>query len=113
MLFGFETAAMQKRGRTGGGRVVEILIGRGEDGQEQERAHQKDNAGQTFWRQNQRGQNEIVWTSEEEGQWIYWQKDAQDGATRQQAKRRLMMKNLNKKSEMCKSLSKVWDQYDK
>ena len=40
-----------------------------------------------FWRQTYRGQIGMVWTCAEEGHIIYWQKDAQDGATGQVVKK--------------------------
>ena len=36
------------------------------------------------WRENTRGQTEVVWTCTEERLWVYWEKDAEDGVARKE-----------------------------
>ena len=70
MLYGLETVALTKRegGGDGGGRVedVTILIRSDKNGQNQEWVHQRDSTGGTVWRENTRGETEVVWTCTEE-----------------------------------------------
>ena len=44
-LFGLETAALTLKQEAVGVKDVEIVFGRGEDGQDEERAHQSDSTG--------------------------------------------------------------------
>lgn len=61
-------------GRAGGGTAIdaEILFGNDEDGQDEERTHQRDDTGRMFWRQSKGGQVETIWPFAEENWWIYW-----------------------------------------
>ena len=36
------------------------------------------------WRENTRGEPEVVWTCTEERLWVYWEKDAEDGVVRKE-----------------------------
>lgn len=38
------------------------------------------------WEQKQKRKAEMVWPCEEKGHWIYWTKDIENGATRQEEK---------------------------
>ena len=45
-------------------------------------------SGWMVWRQSKRAKIEMVWTCAEERCWLYWERDAEDGAARQEEKRR-------------------------
>ena len=40
----------------------------------------RDSAGGTVWRESRRGKTDVVWTCTKERCWVYWEKDASEGA---------------------------------
>ena len=73
-------------GGDGGGRVedVTIFIRSDKNGINQEWVHQRDSTGGTVWRENTRGEPEVVSTCTAERWWVYWEKDAEDGVARKE-----------------------------
>ena len=49
---------------------------------EEEDQTQRDSAGGTARIENTRGKTEVGWTCAEERLWVYWEKDAEDGAAK-------------------------------
>lgn len=49
---------------------------------------QRDSSGWTLQGQSKRGEIEVVWICVGKRCWVYWEKDAEDEAARQEAKRK-------------------------
>ena len=52
------------------------------NGQDPKLVHQRDSTGGTVWRETRRCTIDGVQTCTEERWWVYWEKDAEDGTTR-------------------------------
>ena len=73
-------------GGDGGGRVEDVTSDM--NGQNQEWVHQRDGTGGTVWRENTRGETEVVWTCTEERWRVYREKDAEDGVAEKEEMRK-------------------------
>ena len=73
-------------GGNGGGIVedVTIFVRSDNNGQDQERVHQRDSTGGTVWGENTSGISitEVVWTCTERILLVFWEKDAEDRTAR-------------------------------